>query len=108
MFSSEPRYVIKADFVYPLTKDQLVDGHEMQIPLSTAKARSIFWDTEAGRDRAAREASEVIPVTLSRERQTLLKRILEDRILLEMFHIHRVQPALYRDLVSEARRQGWG
>ena len=108
MFSSEPRYVIKADFVYPLTKDQLVDGHEMQIPLSTAKARSIFWDTEAGLDRAAREASEVIPVTLSRERHTLLKRILEDRILLEMFHIHRVQPALYRDLVSEARRQGWG
>jgi hypothetical protein len=108
MFSSEPRYVIKADFVYPLTKDQLVAGHRMEIPPSTARARSIFRDTEAGLDRAAREAAEVIPVTLNRERHTVLKRILEDRVLLEMFHIHGVQPALYRDLVSEARKEGWG
>jgi hypothetical protein len=108
MFSSEPRYVIKADFVYPLTKDQLVTGHRMEIPPSTSRARSIFWDTEAGLDRAAREAAEVIPVTLSRERHTVLKRILEDRVLLEMFHVHGVQPALYRDLVSEARKEGWG
>jgi hypothetical protein len=107
MFSSKPRYVIQADFVYPLTEDQLVDGHAMFLPSSTARARSIFWDTEEGLDRAAREATEVIPVTLSRDRHTLLKQILEDRVLLEMFHIHGLQPALYGELLAEARREHW-
>jgi hypothetical protein len=107
MFSSSPRYVIKADFVYALTRDGLVEGHEMFLPTSTARLRSIFWDTEEGLDRAAREATEVIPVTLNRDRHTYLKEVLEDRVLLEMFHIHGVQPALYRDMVREARKEHW-
>lgn len=108
LFSGETRYVTKSDFVYPLGEDQLVDGHEMNLPGSTARCRSIFWDTEEGLDRAAREALEIIPATLNRERYTVLKKILEDKILLEMFHIHGIQPALYRELVAEARREGWG
>jgi uncharacterized protein YraI len=107
MFSSEPRYVTKADFVYSLQAEELVEGHRMFLPSSTARCRSIFWDSEEGLDRAAREAAEVIPSTLNRERHTVLKRILEDRILLEMFHIHGIQPALYRDLLEEARRERW-
>lgn len=107
MFSSKPRYVIKADFVYPLAKDQLVEGNTMNLPASTAKVRSVFWDTEEGLDRAAREATEVIPLTLNRDRHTQLKEILEDRVLLEMFHIHGIQPALYPDLVAQARRERW-
>lgn len=107
VFSSEPRYVTKADFVYPLTADDLVEGHEMSLPTSTARCRSIFWDTEEGLDRAAREAAEILPPSLNRERYGVLKKILEDRILLEMFHIHGVQPALYRDLLAEARRERW-
>jgi len=54
MFSGEDRYVTKSDFVYPLRKDQLVEGHGMGLPTSTARCRSIFWDTEDGLDRAAR------------------------------------------------------
>ena len=107
MFSSTPRYVVKADFVYPLTEDQLVEGHGMHLPPSTARSRSVFWDTEEGLHRAAREATEVIPITMNRDRYTFLKKILEDRILLEMFHIHGLQPALYPELVAEARREGW-
>lgn len=107
LFSGETRYVTNADFVYPLTEDDLVDGHSMALPTSTARARSIFWDTEEGLDRAAREALEIIPATMNRERYDKLKKILEDRILLEMFHIHGIQPALYRDLVALARREGW-
>lgn len=107
MFSGEPRYVTKSDFVYPLEESQLVEGHAMHLPVSTARARSIFWDTEEGLDRAAREALEIMPGTLNRERYTVLKRVFEDRILLEMFHIHGIQPALYRDLVAEARKEGW-
>jgi hypothetical protein len=107
MFSSTPRYVVKADFVYPLSKADLVEGHGMFLPTSTARLRSIFWDTEEGLDRAAREATEVIPVTLNRDRHTYLKQVIEDRVLLEMFHIHTVQPALYRELVGEARKERW-
>ena len=107
MFSGESRYVTKSNFVYPLRKDQLVEGHGMHLPESTARARSIFWDTEEGLDRAAREALEIIPATLNRDRHTVLKKILEDRILLEMFHIHGIQPALYGDLVAAARRERW-
>jgi hypothetical protein len=107
MFSSTPRYVVKADFVYALTKNDLVDGHGMFLPPSTARLRSIFWDTEEGLDRAAREATEVIPVTLNRDRHTYLKHVLEDRVLLEMFHIHGVQPALYREMVGAARKERW-
>ena len=107
MFSGETRYVTKAEFVYPLQETELVEGHGMSLPTSTARCRSIFWDTEKGMDRAAREALEIIPATLNRERYTVLKKVLEDRILLEMFHIHGIQPALYRELVAEARREGW-
>jgi hypothetical protein len=107
MFSGEPRYVTRADFVYPLSRDDLVEGHRMTLPTSTARSRSIFWDTEEGLNRAAREALEIIPATMNRERYDRLKKILEDRILLEMFHIHGIQPALYSDLVAEARREGW-
>ena len=107
MFSGEPRYVTKSDYVYPLEEASLVEGHGMDLPPSTARSRSIFWDTEKGLDRAAREALEIIPATLNRERYTVLKKILEDRILLEMFHIHGLQPALYQNLVAEARREGW-
>lgn len=107
MFSGETRYVTRSDFVYPLSRDSLSAAHGMTVPASTAQARSIFWDTEAGLDRAAREASEVIPRTLNLERHTVLRKILEDRILLETFHIHGLQPAVYQDLVAEARRERW-
>ena len=107
MFSGESRYVTKSDFVYPLAQADLIEGHGMSLPTSTARSRSIFWDTEKGLDRAAREALEVIPATLNRARYTNLKKILEDKILLEMLHIHGLQPALYRQLVAEARKEGW-
>ncbi|MBT8397915.1 MAG: hypothetical protein KJN92_13165, partial [Gemmatimonadetes bacterium] len=107
MFSGEPRYVTKADFVYPLAQADLLESHGMSLPASTARSRSIFWDTEKGLDRAAREALELIPATLNRARYNVLKKVLEDKILLEMFHIHALQPALYRGLVAEARREGW-
>jgi hypothetical protein len=107
LFSGEPRYVTKSEFVYPLSRLDLVEDHGMDLPTSTARARSIFWDTEKGLDRAAREALEIIPATLNRTRYNTLKKVLEDKILLEMFHIHGIQPALYGELVAEARKEGW-
>lgn len=107
VFSGEVRFVTNADYVYPLRDHQIVDGHRVFLPESTARARSLFWDTERGLDRAAREASEIIPPSVNRHINTRLRKILEDKILLEMFHIHGVQPAVYQDLVAEARKEGW-
>jgi len=107
MFSGEVRYVTRSSFVYPLNADGIKEGHQMLLPASTARCRSVFWDTEKGLDRAAREAMEIIPPSMNLKRYTAFKKILEDRILLEMFHIHGVQPALYRTLVSQARKEGW-
>ncbi len=107
MFSPDPRYIVKAEYIHLLVGDSLAAGHDMLLPTSTARVRSIFWDTEAGLDRAAREATEIIPVTLNRDRHTYLKHILEDRILLEMFHIHGVRPAVYGELLAEARAERW-
>jgi hypothetical protein len=42
LFSGEPRYVVKADFVYPLGEGDLVEGHGMHLPTSTARSRSIW------------------------------------------------------------------
>lgn len=106
-FSGEVRYVTNADYVYPLRDDQIVVGHRVFLPESTARARALFWDTERGLDRAAREASEIIPPSINRRINSKLRKILEDKILLEMFHIHGVQPAVYQDLVAEARKEGW-
>ncbi|MFC1662100.1 SH3 domain-containing protein [Gemmatimonadota bacterium] len=107
MFSGEVRYVTNADYVYPLTEEQIVEGHRLFLPPSSARSRAVFWDSERGLDRAAREASEIVPATMNREIYTRFRKIMEDRILLEMFHIHGVQPAVYGDLVAEARREGW-
>jgi hypothetical protein len=107
MFSGEVRYVTNADYVYPLTEDQIVEGHRLLLPESSARSRAIFWDSERGLDRAAREASEIVPVTMNREIHTRFRKILEDKVLLEMFHIHGIQPAVYQELVAEARREGW-
>lgn len=107
MFSGETRYVTRSNFVHPLASDGIVMDHGMILPASTARARSVFWDTEAALDRAAREASEIIPRTLNLQRHTVLRKILEDRILLETFHIHGLQPAMYGDLVAAARKEGW-
>ena len=91
-------------------KPKLIRSLQPALPLSQPLAMTNHPRAflEEGLDRAAREASEVIPPTLNLERHRFLKKILEDRILLEMFHIHGIQPALYGDLVAEARREGWG
>jgi len=96
MFSGDRRYIHKS-FAYPLTESQIVPGHNLQLPADSV-ARALRATIRWAIDRAEVEATEVLPASLDAERHATLRRILEDRILLEAFHRHGVQPVVYRML----------
>ena len=106
MFSGDARYVSKAVRVYPLEPSQLVEGHGMTLPESEERCRSMRQSVLMGLDRAQREAQELLPAEVDSWRHDNLRRVLEDRILLEMFHIYGLQPALYEPLMALEWRGG--
>jgi len=101
MFSGDPRYVVAADFVYDLTESQLVAGHGMKLPESADECRSIYGSIEMARDRALKEAEEVIPASVDQDRNLNFRKIMEDKIILEVLHIYGLQTAMYNDLVVQ-------
>lgn len=100
MFSGDARFISKEVRVYPLTASQIVPGHAMILPESPALCRSMHRSVLMGLDRAQREAEELLPRDVEPGYHDDLRRVLEDRILLEMFHILGVQPALYGELMA--------
>jgi hypothetical protein len=106
MFSGEPRFVSKEVRVYPLEPTQLVEGHAMELPASAVRCRSIYQSVLMGVDRAQREADELVPRAVDGPSHDRLRRVLEDRILLEMFHNYGVQPALFEPLMARDWRTG--
>jgi len=107
MFSGVHRYVFAGSYVYELTRAQLVPGHRMALPESENARRSMYQGLQRARDRAAREAEEVIPASVDGERNATFRRVMEDRIILEMMRDNGIQPALYDDLVSEGEKSHW-
>jgi uncharacterized protein YgiM (DUF1202 family) len=107
MFSGVHRYVFAGSYVYELTRAQLVPGHRMTLPDSENARRSIYRGLQRARDRAEREAEEVIPASVDAQRNATFRRIMEDRIILEMMRDNGIQPALYDDLVSEGEKSNW-
>ena len=107
VFSGEPRFVIAADYVYVLTPEQLVAGHGMALPASEKRCRSLFRSVQMARKRAQREAEEIVPASVDAPCHAVLRKIVEDRVILEVFDLYGVQPALYADLVKRASEHGW-
>ena len=107
MFTTDPRYVFSASYVYPLTSEDLVPEHRMALPDSLSVFYRMQRDIMVAKERARREASEIIPESVDEERHAYLRRIIEDRVILETFHIHGVQPALYTDLMDHAQKANW-
>lgn len=103
MFSGVPRYVSKEVRVYPLRADELLPDHGMSLPESAARCRSIQGSVLLGLDRAQREAEELLPKEVHALLHDELRSVLEDRILLEMFHIYGLQPTLFPELMALAR-----
>ena len=99
MFSGDHRYVFAAEYVYPLTKSDLLPGHRMRLPDSEESRDAIRRDIQAAMARAAREAEEVIPASVDADRNETFRKIMEDQIILEVLHVHGFQPALYSDLM---------
>jgi hypothetical protein len=100
MFSQDPRYVSKS-WAAKLTKSELVPGHAMALPAADDTRRSLYRDTNHARERAAREADQVIPESVDTRCNQDLRNILEDRHILEVMAMYSVQPALYHQLVEE-------
>lgn len=98
MFSGDARYVSKATRVYPLASSEIVPEHRLQLPGSEEQRRSMRRSVQMGLERARREAEELLPPELDGARHDVLRRILEDRILLEMFHNLGMQPAVFDQL----------
>jgi len=100
MFSGDTRYVSGAARVYPLTRAEIVPAHRLRLPDSEEQCRSMRRSVQMGLERARREAEELLPPEVDGPRHDALRRVLEDRILLEMFHIFGVQPAVFGQLMA--------
>ena len=107
MFSGEARFVSKEVRVYPLEPSQLVEEHNMALPVSAVRCRSVYQSVLMAVDRAQREAEELVPRAVDGASHDRVRRVLEDRILLETFHNYGVQPALFEPLMAtDWRRRG--
>ena len=99
MFSGDSRYVSKS-WAAKLTESELVPGHSMTLPPADDTRRSLYRDINHAKERAAREADEIIPESVDEGCNRDLRNILEDRHILEVLAMYSVQPALYRQLVE--------
>lgn len=106
MFSGDHRYIHKS-LCAKLNQSELVPGHNMKVSSSEARRRSMYRRILKGIDRARQEADEVIPSSEDDQKNQVLRRIREDRILLDIFQSYEIQPALFRELVEEGSSQGW-
>jgi hypothetical protein len=100
MFSGDPRYVFAADYVYPLKPESLVPGHGMDLSEFRKDLKPIYADILKIKERARREACEVLPPSIDEARNANLRRIMEDCMILEVLHIHGLQPALYGEVIK--------
>jgi hypothetical protein len=99
MFSDDSRYVSKS-WAAKLTDSQLVPGHCMTLPAADDTRRSLYRDINHAKERAAREADEIIPESVDEGCNRDLRNILEDRHILEVMAMYSAQPALYGRLVE--------
>ncbi|MGD8628436.1 MAG: SH3 domain-containing protein [bacterium] len=100
MFSGDYRYISKS-WAARLTEDQLLPGHNMSLPADGDRLNSLYLDILHARERAGREADEIIPPLENEDRNRILRNILEDRHILEVMQIYSIQPALYCEIVNE-------
>ena len=105
MLSEEPRYISRS-YVYPLTASQIVPGHNLALPADST-CQALYAAMQWATDRAALEATEILPASVDARRHDTLRRILEDRLLMEFFRKHGVQPVMYEALIEEAGARTW-
>jgi hypothetical protein len=103
MFSGESRYVSKT-WAARLTESQLLPGHRMVSPAADDTLRAVYRDILHAKDRAGREADEIIPVSIDTHSNKALREVLEDSHVMEVMAMYSIQPALYHEIVDRATR----
>jgi len=103
LFSDDHRYISRSH-VYPLTRSQIVPGHELRLPANDSVAGSLYASIQWATDRARVDATELLPVSLDSARHAALRRVIFDRLVLSLFQSHGghgIQPAIYRALLDD-------
>ena len=106
LFSGRHGYVSKS-MAARLTPDEILSGQGLALPPDRATERALFASVRLARARAIREAEELVPPDVDRVGHDAVRHWLENRLVLEAFHVYGVQPAVYVELVGEAERRGW-
>ncbi len=106
MFSGEIRYIGKSVGAR-LTEQQLLSGHNMAIPESENRRRKVYKDIQYAKERARKEAKEIIPEIINQERHENFRAIRADGNILYIMHVYGLQPALYDEIIKEGKRKGW-
>lgn len=106
MFSGEYRYIGKSVGAR-LTEQQLLPGHNMAVPESESRRRSVYIDIQYAKERAKSEAEEIIPEGINLNRHENFRAVREDGNILYIMHAYGVQPALYDKIIKEGEQKGW-
>jgi hypothetical protein len=106
MFAGEQRYISKS-LSSRLQESHIVQQHYYVLPPEEEKRRDLYKRIHRAKERALREAQEIIPATLDEERHSKYRKILEDRYILKAFQNREVPPGLYRKLIEEAQNNNW-
>jgi hypothetical protein len=97
MFTGEKRYISKA-LSAALDEDHILPGHNLHVTVPHEISRAMRLKITRARERAEREAEEIVPAGLDAERNARYSAILEDRYIMLIFRNHQVQPALHDQL----------
>jgi hypothetical protein len=97
MFTGEKRYISKA-LSAALDENQILPGHNLHVTIPHEISRAMRLKITRAKERAGREAEEIVPAGLDQDRNSRYRAILEDRYIMLIFRNHEVQPALYYGL----------
>ena len=104
MYSGDNRFVHR-DLVYFL--EEFIPGHRMTLPESEEKLKKIFLDLKWAETVAKKEAEEIIPVNVDKEKNENFRKIMRDKNIHTIFEIHGLQSALYPELMALAKKNNW-
>lgn len=104
MYSGDNRYVHR-DLVYFL--EEFSPGHNMVMPESVEKSKKIYMDLLWAKSVSKKEAAEIIPESISPERNENFRKIMEDKNIHTIFEIHGFQSAMYPKLMELAKDNKW-
>ena len=104
MYSGDNRFVHR-DLVYFL--ETFIPAHKMTLPESDEKSKKIFSDLKRAKTVAKKEAEEIIPANVDKERHENFRKILQDKNIHAVFQIHGFQSALYPELMALAKKNNW-